>query len=337
MTGVSGFINSDEGQAVIGFSNSLTGNGAGVVGSGNGPISVGVYGGVGQRHVRYVRVGRRPTTATGVGGWNQSFTGETRGVSGLVYSDAGAAIFGQATSTTGVTNGVYGQVASTTGRAVEGWATAGSGLELRRLRAHQLGRGLRRLVPGARARERHAVEVGRLVQDRPSAGPREPDALALVRGVARHEERLRRRRHHRRGRPGDGRAARLVRGAEPRLPLPAHGDRRRRGVRAGEGRARDRGEPLRRPHERREREGVVAGHRHPPGRLRRAAPHPRRGVEAGVGARPLPEPGRVRRGSGARGRARPEPRGASVGQRAAVAGAVPAAGGRAEPGLTISL
>ena len=50
-------------------------------------------------------------------------------------------------------------------------------------------------------------------------------------------------------------------------------------------------------------------------------------------ARALPEPGRVRCGSGARGRARPEPRGASVGQRAAVAGAVPAAGGRAEPGL----
>jgi hypothetical protein len=68
------------------------------------------------------------TTATGVGGWNQSLTGDTRGVSGLVYSDAGAAIFGQATSNTGVTNGVYGQVSSTTGRAVEGWATAASGL-----------------------------------------------------------------------------------------------------------------------------------------------------------------------------------------------------------------
>ena len=68
------------------------------------------------------------TTATGVGGWNQAFTGETRGVSGLVYSDAGAALFGQATATSGITNGVYGTVASTSGRAVEGWATAPSGV-----------------------------------------------------------------------------------------------------------------------------------------------------------------------------------------------------------------
>ena len=127
VTGISGFINSDEGQAVSGFSNSLTGNGAGVVGSGNGDTSVGVYGGVGRG--TYGTFGwAAAETATGVGGWNQASTGETRGVSGLVYSDAGAALFGQATATTGVTNGVYATVASTTGRAVEGWATAGSGL-----------------------------------------------------------------------------------------------------------------------------------------------------------------------------------------------------------------
>ena len=107
VTGISGFINSDEGQAVNGFSNSLTGNGAGVVGSANGTSSVGVYGGVGQG-------------TYGTFGWaagddrdrsrrlEPGDTGETRGVSGLVYSDAGAALFGQATSTTGVTNGVYG-------------------------------------------------------------------------------------------------------------------------------------------------------------------------------------------------------------------------------------
>jgi hypothetical protein len=127
VTGISGFINSDEGQAVSGFSNSLTGNGAGVVGSGNGDTSVGVYGGAGRG--TYGTFGwAAATTATGVGGWNQASTGETRGVSGLVYSDAGAALFGQATSTTGVTNGVYATVASTTGRAIEGWATATSGL-----------------------------------------------------------------------------------------------------------------------------------------------------------------------------------------------------------------
>ena len=127
VTGVSGFINSDEGQAVNGFSNSLTGNGAGVVGSANGTDSIGVYGGVGQG--LYGTFGwAAATTATGVGGWNQASTGETRGVSGLVYSDAGAALFGQATATSGVTNGVYATVASTTGRAVEGWATATSGL-----------------------------------------------------------------------------------------------------------------------------------------------------------------------------------------------------------------
>jgi hypothetical protein len=127
VTGVSGFINSDEGQAVQGFSNSLAGNGTGVSGSANGDTSIGVYGGVGRG--TYGTFGwSAAETATGVGGWNQAFTGETRGVSGLVYSDAGAALFGQATSTTGVTNGVYGTVTSTSGRALEGQATASSGL-----------------------------------------------------------------------------------------------------------------------------------------------------------------------------------------------------------------
>jgi hypothetical protein len=126
-TGVSGFINSDEGQAVLGFSNNLTGSGVGVSGSANGDASIGVYGGVGRG--TYGTFGwSAATTATGVGGWNQASTGETRGVSGLVYSDAGAALFGQATATSGLTNGLYATVASTTGRAVEGWATATSGL-----------------------------------------------------------------------------------------------------------------------------------------------------------------------------------------------------------------
>jgi hypothetical protein len=127
VTGVSGFINSDEGQAVNGFSNSLTGNGAGVVGSGNGDNSIGVYGGAGNGP--YGTFGwTAADDATGVGGWNQSFTGATRGVSGLVYSVDGIALLGTSTATTGSTNGLYATVASTTGRAVEGWATAGSGL-----------------------------------------------------------------------------------------------------------------------------------------------------------------------------------------------------------------
>lgn len=126
-TGVGGFINSDEGQAVSGFSNALAGNGAGVVGSANGDLSVGVYGGVSRG--TYGTFGwAAATTATGVGGWNQATTGETRGVSGLVYSDAGAALFGEATAATGLTNGVYATVASTTGRAVEAIASASSGL-----------------------------------------------------------------------------------------------------------------------------------------------------------------------------------------------------------------
>ena len=77
----------------------------------------------------------------------------------------------------------------------------------------------------ATSRHRHPVQGRRLVQDRPSARSGEQVPLALVRRVAGHDERLQRQRRTRRRGLRDGGAAGLLRGAQPRLPLPADGDR----------------------------------------------------------------------------------------------------------------
>ena len=71
------------------------------------------------------------------------------------------------------------------------------GVRGRRLRA---GRGLRRVLQRPCPRERLAQQGERVVQDRPPARPREQVPVPLVRRVAGHEERLRRRRDDRRRR-----------------------------------------------------------------------------------------------------------------------------------------
>ena len=64
------------------------------------------------------------------------------------------------------------------------------------------------------------------LQDRPPARPREQVPQPPVRRVEREEERLRRRRRPRREGRGGRRTAGVGRGREPRLPIPAHRDRR---------------------------------------------------------------------------------------------------------------
>jgi hypothetical protein len=64
-------------------------------------------------------------------------------------------------------------------------------------------------------------------------------SLSLVCGIARHDERVQRQRHHRCRRKSRRANAGVVRSAQPRLPLPADRDRK---VRPGDGRRRD-GQP----------------------------------------------------------------------------------------------
>ena len=92
-------------------------------------------------------------------------------------------------------------------------------------------------------------------------------------------------------RPSRRRAAGLVPGVEPRLPLPAHLHRR---LRAGLRRRGDTRQPLPDRRRRRRSEDLLAGDRHSPGRLCQRPPHRRGREQAGGGSRPLPSSGRAR-------------------------------------------
>ena len=108
-----------------------------------------------------------------------------------------------------------------------------------------------------------------------------------------------------RERRGHCRAARVVRGAQPGVPLPAHLRRRLRAdLRRGEDR-RQRFQDRRRDARSR---GLVAGHRHPPGCLGQREPDPGRGGEAGQRAGLLPSSGGVRSAAGAQHRVGARPR-----------------------------
>ncbi len=142
---------------------------------------------------------------------------------------------------------------------------------------------LRGALRRQRGRERHALEERRLVQDRPPARPGEQVPLPLVRREPGHDERLRRERRARCSGGGMGGAAGVVRGPEPRLPLPAHAHRRPGAEPAR--RREDRGQPLQDRGRRAGRQRLLAGDGHPARPVRGGAPDPRRGGEVRRGSR----------------------------------------------------
>ena len=153
-----------------------------------------------------------------------------------------AGVLGWALASSGTAAGVNG-IASSRGR--RGRLRSGGAVAQHRCARVRDGERLRRLLRGPGQSHwnprchRDPHEGRRQLQDRPPPRPRQQVPLAQLRREPGHEEHLRRGGGAGRQWRGDRRAARLVRGPEPRRPLPADADRRvRAAVRPLEGQVR---------------------------------------------------------------------------------------------------
>ncbi len=278
-------------------------NGPGVYGSSAAGNGVEGYGGMGG----YGVVGGGANTGVYGSGGSQGVWGNSGSGAGVRGQSDSVGVIGTSTNGIGVSGGstngegVYGGSTSTYG--VHGMSSNGDGVFAEAYAGGKSGlfavndnpAGYAAFMRGNASRHRDAQQGRRGVPHRPPARPREQGPAALLRRVAGHDEHLQRQRRHRRPRRGDRRAAGVLRGAQPRLPLPAHRDRR---VRPGHRRQRDHRQPLRHPHRQGRRQGLLAGHRDPQGPVGRGEPHRRRAGQARGRTGPLPPPGGVRPAAG---------------------------------------
>ena len=116
--GIFGILNSDNGSAIYGLSQSATGNTNGVFGVSESPNSgVGVKGIASSRSGSNFGVYGASFSSIGIGiyGVNESASGRSTGIVGQVSSSEGTAIKGQALSSSGITYGIKGTVMSPDG------------------------------------------------------------------------------------------------------------------------------------------------------------------------------------------------------------------------------
>ncbi|MGV8038866.1 MAG: hypothetical protein AB2L07_01885 [Thermoanaerobaculaceae bacterium] len=288
--GVYGFSSSTDGYGVVGRNEATTGFSYGVVGRSDSTAGTGVEGlaGASTGDTYGVTGSSSSSSGTGVRGRATAPSGGTTGVEGESRSTSGLGVLGYASATSGSTQGVRGVSESTTGIGVSGRASASSGTNYGVYGYSNSASGYAGYFQGrAHVTGTLSKGAGSFKIDHPPRS-RQQVPLPLLRGVAGHEERVRRRGAAGRQRGGVGGASRVVRGPQPRRPLPAHLHRR---LRSGVHRRRGRGQPF--PHRRgaSRHEGVVAGDRYPPGPLRQRPPHPGRGEQARRRAGTVPAPG----------------------------------------------
>ena len=239
------------GIGVYGKATSATGLNFGVVGEAPSPDSIGVHG-----------------LATSTLGNPWGVYGETRSTSTNGVNPRATAVYGLATGTSGDALGVAGGSASLFGAGIYGFNSAGGLAGYFQGNVH---------VNGTLSKAGGSFKIDHPLDPEnrylSHSFVESPDMLNLYNGNATLDAQRR----------GVGRAAGLVRGAEPRLPLPADAV----GLLVGAlDRTRSRGEPISDPR-RRTQPRLLASDRCPTRRLGRGASDPDRGGEAGRRARPL--------------------------------------------------